>query len=160
VRAETVESDSLSAANPRDYRWGTLLGWTMVLVGALLAVILVVIEMGDRPTVRGVWVIEAMIEPALLILTGILVTGRAKLGLWLKYLLTADFVYSLILQFVRALRTKGLDDIYRVLFDACVRSIWLCIVAYLYSRREMFTGFWGSIETDKIQSVDARNHAL
>jgi hypothetical protein len=24
----------------------------------------------------------------------------------------------------------------------------------------MFTGFWGSIETDKIQSVDARNHAL
>jgi hypothetical protein len=160
VRAETVESDSLSAANPRDYRWGTLLGWTMVVVGALLAVVLVVIEMSDRPTVRWVWVIEAMIEPALLILTGILVIGRAKLGLWLMYLLTADFVYSLILQFVHALRTKGFDDIYRALFDACVLSIWLCIVAYLYSRREMFTGFWGSIETDKIQSVDARNHAL
>jgi hypothetical protein len=160
VRAETVESDSLSAANPRDYRWGTLLGWTMVVVGALLAVVLVVIEMSDRPTVRWVWVIEAMIEPALLILTGILVIGRAKLGLWLMYLLTADFVYSLILQFVHAPRTKGFDDIYRALFDACVLSIWLCIVAYLYSRREMFTGFWGSIETDKIQSVDARNHAL
>ena len=160
MRAETVESDSLSAANPRDYRWGTLLGWTMVVVGALLAVVLVVIEMSDRPTVRWVWVIEAMIEPALLILTGILVIGRAKLGLWLMYLLTADFVYSLILQFVHALRTKGFDDIYRALFDACVLSIWLCIVAYLYSRREMFTGFWGSIETDKIQSVDARNHAL
>jgi hypothetical protein len=160
VRAETVESDSLSAANPRDYRWGTLLGWTMVVVGALLAVVLVVIEMSDRPTVRWVWVIEAMIEPALLILTGILVIGRAKLGLWLMYLLTADFAYSLILQFVHAPRTKGFDDIYRALFDACVLSIWLCIVAYLYSRREMFTGFWGSIETDKIQSVDARNHAL
>jgi hypothetical protein len=102
----------------------------MVLVGALLAVIFVVIEMSDRPTVRGVWVIEAMIEPALLILTGILVTGRAKLGLWLKYLLTADFVYSLILQFVRALRTEGLDDIYRVLFDACVgyASLLTCTV--------------------------------
>jgi hypothetical protein len=132
----------------------------MVVVGALLAVVLVVIEMSDRPTVRWVWVIEAMIEPALLILTGILVIGSAKLGLWLMYLLTADFVYSLILQFVHALRTKGFDDIYRALFDACVLSIWLCIVAYLYSRREMFTGFWGSIETDKIQSVDARNHAL
>jgi len=159
VRAETVESDSLSAANPRDYRWGTLLGWTMVLVGALLAVIFVVIEMGDRPTVRGVWVIEAMIEPALLILTGILVIGRAKLGLWLIYLITAGFVYSLIVKFVHALRTREFDDIYSALFDACVLGVWFCIAAYFYNRREMFTGFWVSLEANTNQSVDARHHA-
>lgn len=154
------ESHSLSPTNPRDNRWGPLLGRMMVVVGALFAVIFIVVVMTDASSIRWVWVIEATIEPALLILTGILVIARAKLGLWLMYLLTADFVYSLILKFLHALRTKGFDDIYIALFDACVLSIWLCIVAYLYSRRDMFTGFWGSIETDKIQSVDARNHAL
>jgi hypothetical protein len=159
VRADTVESDSLSAANPRDYRWGTLLGWMMVVVGALLAVILFVIEMSDRPNVRWVWVIEAMIEPALLILTGILVIGRAKLGLWLIYLLAAGFMYSLIVKFAYALKTRGFDDIYSALFDACVLGVWFCIAAYFYSRRGMFRSFWGSLEANTNQSVDARNHA-
>jgi energy-converting hydrogenase Eha subunit A len=159
VRTDTVESDSLSAANPRDYRRGKLLGWMMVVVGALFALILIVTEMSDGSSIRWVWVIEAMIEPALLILTGILVIGRAKLGLWLIYLITAGFVYSLIVKFVHALRTREFDDIYSALFDACVLGVWFCIAAYFYNRREMFTGFWVSLEGNTNQSVDARHHA-
>jgi hypothetical protein len=131
----------------------------MVVVGALFALILIVIEMSNASNIRWVWVTEAMIGPALLILTGVLVIGRAKLGLWLMYLLTADFVYSLIVRCVHALRTRGFDDIYRALFDACVLGVWLCIAAYFYNRRGMFTGFWGSLEANTNQSVDERNHA-
>jgi hypothetical protein len=147
------------ATEPQDYRHGNLLGSLMVVVGALFALILIVIEMSDASNIRGFWVTEAMIGPALLILTGVLVIGRAKLGLWLMYLQTADFVYSLIVQCVHALRTRGFDDIYRALSDACVLGVWLCIAAYFYNRRGMFTGFWGNLKGNTNQSVDARNPA-
>jgi hypothetical protein len=147
------------AREPQDYRHGNLLGSLMVMVGALFALILIVIEMSDTSKIRWVWVTEAMIGPALLILTGVLLIGRAKLGLWLMYLLTADLLYSLILKFVHAVSTRRFDDIYGALFDACVLGVWSCIVAYFCNRREMLTGFWGSLERNTNQSVDARNHA-
>ncbi|MGB7752323.1 MAG: hypothetical protein WCF88_12305 [Candidatus Acidiferrales bacterium] len=154
-----AESNSLSPTDPRDYRWGKLLGWLMVVVGALFALMLIVTEMSDASSVRWVWVIEAMIGPALLILTGVLVARRAKLGLWLMYLLSAGFVYSLVLQFVHAFRTRGFNDIYSALFEACVLGVWLSIAAYFHTRRGMFTGVWASFETSNTQSVGARNRA-
>jgi hypothetical protein len=159
VRAGTVDSDSLSTTDPQDDRWGRLFLWMMVVVGALFALILIVTEMSNDSSIRWVWVAEAMIRPALLTLTGLLVIGRAKLGLWLMYLLTAGFGSSLILQFVHVLRTRGFDDIYRALFDACVLSVWSCIAAYFYSRRGMFTDFWGRFGANTNPSVDTRNHA-
>lgn len=157
MRAHSVESDSLSPTDPRDYRLGNLLGAMMVMVGALVAVILVVVAISSAPTTPWVWTIEAMIMPALLALTGLLIIGRAKLALWLMYVLTADFAYSLIREFVRALGTRKSDDIYRALLDACVLSVWCCIATYFYNRRRIFTGFWGSLEANKTHSVDARN---
>ena len=159
MSVRSIEPDTLSPADPRDYRRGNLLGSLMAVVGALFALILIAVEITGASSIRWVWVIEAMIVPALLIFTGLLVIGRAKLALWLMYVLTAEFVYSLIREFVHALRTRQSDDIYRVLFDACVLSVWLCIAAYFYNRRRMFTGFWGSLEASKNQSVDARNPA-
>jgi hypothetical protein len=131
----------------------------MVVVGALMASVLIVVAIGDAPTLHWILALKMMAIPALLILTGLLVIGRAKLALWLMYLLTADFVYSLIREAVHALRTKRFDDINSGLFDACVLCVWLCIAAYFHNRRRMFTGIWGSLETDKTQSVDARSHA-
>jgi Ca2+/Na+ antiporter len=159
VSVRTVESDSLSPIDPRDYRRGNLLGSMMVLFGALLALMLIVTAIGNPPGLHWISVLKMTVIPAVLILIGLLVIGRAKLALWLMYLLTAEFVYSLIREFVHALRTRRSDDIYSALFDACVLSVWLCIAAYFYNRRAMFTGFWGSLETDETQSVDARNHA-
>jgi hypothetical protein len=131
----------------------------MVLVGALLALMLIVTAIRNAPGMNWILVLKMTVIPAVLILTGLLVIGRAKLALWLMYLLTADFVYSLIREFVHALRTRRSDDIYSVLFDICVLCVWLCIAAYFYNRRAMFTGFWGSLETHNTQSVDARNPA-
>jgi hypothetical protein len=147
------------ATDPRDYRRGKLLGTMMVVIGTLLAATLIVLALSGPPRIPWVWTIEAMIIPALLILTGLLVIGRAKFALWLMYLLTADFVYSLIREFAHALTTRKSDDIYNAMFDACVLSVWLCIAAYFYNRREMFTCFWGSLEANTNQSVDARNSA-
>jgi uncharacterized integral membrane protein len=157
VSAGTVESASLSPTDPRDYRRENLLGSMMVVVGALFAVVLIVVAIGNASSIRWTWVIEAMIVPAMLVLTGLLVIGRAKLALWLMYVLTADFVYSLIREFVHALKTRHFDDIYSVLFDTCVLSVWLCIATYFYNRREMFTGFWGSLEAGKNQRAHGRS---
>jgi len=147
------------ATDSRDYRRGKLLGAMMVVIGTLLAAALIVIALSGPPRIAWVWTIEAMVVPALLVLTGLLVIGRAKLALWLMYLLTADFVYSFIREFVRALTSRKSDDIYSAMFDACVLSLWLCIAAYFYNRREMFTGFWASLKANTNQSVDAQNHA-
>src|SRR5579863_10405310 len=93
VRAHGVESESPSATDSRDYRRGRLLGAMMVEIGTLLAAALIVIALSGPPGIPWVWTIEAMVVPALLLLTGLLVIGRAKLALWLMFLLTADFVY-------------------------------------------------------------------
>src|SRR5271156_1883030 len=113
----------------------------------------IVIAIRNAPELNWISMLEMTAVPAVLIFTGLLAIGRAKLALWLMYLLTANFVYSLIREFVRALRTRRRDDIYSVLFDACVLCVWFCIAAYFYNRRAMFTGFWGSLEADKNQSV-------
>jgi hypothetical protein len=157
VSVHIVESESLLPTDPRDYRWGKLLGSTMVVVGAVFVFVLVVVTMGSVPRASWVSAFGAMIVPALLILTGLLVLGRAKLGLWLMYLLTADFVVSFARQVVHAFRTNSRDDIYDVFLGTILLSFWMCFVRYLHNRRRMFTGIWRSPEANKNHSVAARN---
>jgi hypothetical protein len=110
----------------------------MVLIGALLALMLIVTAIGNAAGLNWISVLKMTVVPAVLVFTGLLVIGRAKLALWLIYLLTADFVYALIQEFVHALSTRRLDDIYSVLFDACILCVWLCIAAYFYNRRDVY----------------------
>ena len=159
MNRQTVEPHSLSPTDPRDYRRGNLLGSMRVVVAALFALILIVGAVGDAPATNWISLLKMIAFPALLILTGLLVIARAKLALWLGYLLTAAFVYSFIRESVHAVRTRRSDDIYNVLFDACVLPVWLCMAAYFYDRCRMFAGFWGCLEGNIHQGVDARNHA-
>jgi hypothetical protein len=152
VNAGSVDSESLSPTDPRDYRRGNLLGSMMVVVGTLLAVVFIVVAISNARSMHWVSAIEAMILPVLLILTGLLVIGRAKLALWLMYLLNADFVYSLMREVVHALNARRPDDIYSMLLDACVLSVWLCIAAYFYNRRGRFTGIWAASKRIKIRA--------
>ena len=138
MRVEAVESESSSPTDPRDYGRGTLLGSMMVLIGALLALMLIVTAIGNAAGLNWISVLKMTVVPAVLVFAGLLVIGRAKLALWLIYLLTADFVYALIQEFVHALSTRRLDDIYSVLFDACILCVWLRIAAHFYNRRDVY----------------------
>ena len=62
-------AERVMATDPRDYRRGKLLGTMMVVIGTLLAATLIVLALSGPPRIPWVWTIEAMIIPALLILT-------------------------------------------------------------------------------------------
>ena len=94
----------------------------------------------------------AVAFPTFFILIGLLVIGRAKLALWLMYLLAAGLVYSFSSQIVPAFLTRRSEDIYSVFFDVIWLVFWLSFVMYFHNRRRMFTGFWGSLGTNTSQN--------
>jgi hypothetical protein len=139
--------DLPSSTDIRDYRRGTLLGSLIVLVGMLFGLVVLFGLIGHNPGMHLSSILLAMALPTSFVLIGLLIIGRAKLALWLMYLLAAALVYSFSSQFVHAFQTRRSDDIYSVFFDVIWVGFWLSIVMYFHNRRRTFTGFWGSLGT-------------
>ncbi len=148
MNIQTIESPPLSPTDPKDYRRGTLLGSVIALVGMLFGLVAIFAIASRIPNIRVGSILAIMIIPASFVLIGLLVIGRAKLALWLMYLLAADLVYSFSLQVVHALKTGRRDDVYGAMLDLVCVGFWLCIVMYFHNRRRMFTGIWGSLGTN------------
>lgn len=145
MNASLNARDLPSSTDLRDYRRGTLLGSIIVLTGILFGVVSIFVLTSSGSKLGMVPIFFAITVPSSFVLTGLLIIGRAKLALWLMYLLAADFVYSFLLRVAHALKTKGRDDVYGALLDLIWVGFWLSIVMYFHHRRKMFTGFWGSL---------------
>ena len=144
--------DLPSSTDIRDYRRGTLLGSLVVLVGMFFGLVVLFGLISHSPGMRLSSMLLAVAFPTFFILIGLLVICRAKLALWLMYLLAAGLVYSFSSQIVPAFLTRRSEDIYSVFFDVIWLVFWLSIVMYFHNRRRMFTGFWGSLGTNTSQN--------
>jgi Ca2+/Na+ antiporter len=145
MNIQTIESSPLSPTDPKDYRRGTLFGSVIAVIGmffGLVALFGIIIHGREMHLVP---ILVAIASPASCVLIGLLIIGRAKLALWLMYLLAADLVYSFLLQVAHALKTRRRDDLYGTLFDLVWVGLWLSIVMYFHNRRRMFIGLWGSL---------------
>ena len=140
--------DLPSSTDVRDYRRGTLLGSLIVLVGMLFGLVVLFGLISHNPGMHLSSILLAMALPTSFVLIGLLIIGRAKLALWLMYLLAAGLLYSFLSQIVHAFQTRRSNDIYAVFFDVIWVGFWLSIVMYFRNRRRMFTGFWGSLGTN------------
>ena len=140
--------DLPSSTDIRDYRRGTLLGSLIVLIGMFFGLVVLFGLISHGPGMHLSSILLAMAFPIFFILIGLLIIGRAKLALWLMYLLAAGLLYSFSSQIVRAFQTRRSDDIYSVFFDVIWVGFWLSIAMYFHNRRRMFTGFWGSLGTN------------
>jgi Ca2+/Na+ antiporter len=147
VNASHNAQDLPPSTDVRDYRRGTLLGSLIVLVGMLFGLVVLFGLISHGSGIRLPSVLLAMAFPIFFVFIGLLIIGRAKLALWLSYLLAAGLLYSFSSQIVHVFQTRRSDDIYSVLFDFIWVGFWLSIVMYFHNRRRMFTGFWGSLGT-------------
>jgi hypothetical protein len=136
--------DLLESKAAREHQTVTRFGWAIVGVGIVFGIVTIFALTSYGPKLHGGYFILAMTVPALFILIGLLIMGRAKLALWLMYLLAADLIYTFSLQLVHALKTRRPDDVYGTLLDLIWVGLWLSIVMHFHNRRQMFRGFWGT----------------
>ena len=144
-----VQPGSLSPTDPRDYRLGVLFGSLMVLLGILFGVFLIIAFVGapfTRPNIIAVVLALAWITT--LVVTGLLLIGKGRAGLWIMYFWSAIFVYSFCTKFLHLFFSRGRDDVYGVLLDAALLTAWISIAAYFHNRRKQFTGWWGSDDSN------------
>jgi hypothetical protein len=127
-----------------EYRRDTLFGWAIVALGIVFGAVTILALMSYGPKTHGGYLLLAMTIPTLFILMGLLIISRAKLTLWLMYLLAADLLCTFSLQVAHALKTRRSDDVYGTLLDLMWVGLWMSIVMHFHNRRQIFTSFWGS----------------
>ena len=127
-----------------EYRRDTRFGWAIAGLGIVFGVVTILALMSYGPKTHGGYFLLAMTVPTLFILIGLLIISRAKLALWLMYLLAADLLYTFSLQVAHALRTRRSNDVYGTLLDLIWVGLWMSVVMHFHNRRQMFTRFWGS----------------
>jgi hypothetical protein len=141
------ESEQIGVTDPRDYRRGTLFGSILVLVGALMGTLLLVSSLEpyhERVRVAVLSLISGLAFSGMLILTGLLLVGKGKLGLWVMYFLSALFIYSFCAGTVRGVVSHTRDDVYGIMMGGILLFFWLSLAGYFHNRRKLFTGWWGS----------------
>jgi hypothetical protein len=147
VRAVEFENERVGETDPRDYRRGKLFGSIPVVAGALLGIVLVVLTLEDlqeRNPFDVVLLIFMFVLSGILILSGQLLIGRGKLGLWGMYLLSVLFIYSFCVGTVSRLVSHTPNDVYRTMMGGIILSLWLLLAGYFHNRRKLFTDWWGS----------------
>ena len=127
-----------------EYRRDTRFGWAIVALGIVFGVVTILALTGYGPKTRDGYFLLAITVPTLFILIGVLIISRAKLALWLMYLLAADLLYTFSLRLAHALKTRRTDDVYGTLLDLMWVGLWMSIVIHFHNRRQMFARFWGS----------------
>jgi hypothetical protein len=151
VRVSEIENEPLAVTDPRDYRRGVLFGSVLVVIGALIGVLRLISDLGillDRGPSVGASILLGLVFPGTLIVAGLLLVGKGKLGLWLMYccsaLLAYEFGAGVWHDLVSNRRDSVAGIISGVLFWAILLTIWFSIAGYFHNRRKQFTGWWGS----------------
>jgi hypothetical protein len=146
MRVSEIENEPFAVTDPRDYRRGVLFGSVLVVTGALIGVLSLISNLGillDRGPNVGASILLGLVFPGILIVTGLLLVGKGKLGLWLMYCCSALLVYEFGAG-VWHRRDSMAGIISGTSFWVVLLVIWFSIVGYFHNRRKQFTGWWGS----------------
>jgi Ca2+/Na+ antiporter len=147
VRVTGIENAPNGVTDPRDYRRGMLFGSILVVVGVLMGILSLVLSLQpyhERGRVAVLSLISGLVFSGMLILTGLLLVGKGRLGLWVMYFLSALFIYSFCAGTVRGVASHTADDVYGIIMGGILLFFWLSLAGYFHNRRKLFTGWWGS----------------
>jgi hypothetical protein len=151
VRATEFEAEPLGVTNPRDYRRGILFGSVLVVIGALIGVFWLLSDfefISSQGPIVGMSFILGLAFPGLLIVTGLLLVNKGKLGLWMLYLCSAFLVFGFGVGVLHDVVSKKQDSvagiIAGILLWGILFTMWFSIVGYFHNRRKQFTGLWSS----------------
>lgn len=144
-----VEGEPLSVSDPRDYRRGMLLGFVLVLIGFVSAILFAILVAEELIISRPGWSTIVLALGGTLWVgaiggAGFLVMHKGKLGLRIIYSLSALFVYFFCRSTVHLLFMRTRDDVYQAIWSGLWLMAWLSFAAYFHTRRSQFTHWWDS----------------
>jgi hypothetical protein len=145
VNPHLIDAQS-SPANT--YARGTLFASMLAIVGILLALISVTLAIFDRAPKE----LSLLVPAGLILLVGLTLLGKGKLGLWLMYLWLASDVWGFALTVRSALVSRTSNAVYEMEFDAIWLAIWLGIVVYFHHQRKEFKTWLGEFKHTDLPS--------
>jgi hypothetical protein len=130
------------SSRPDNYAGGARLAWLLVSVGILLALVAVALAIFDRAPKE----ISLIISAGLILLVGLTLLGKGKLGLWLMYLWLAWDLWSFAFVVREALASRTRNAVYAMELEAIWLAIWIGVVAYFHHRRKEFKTWLGEFK--------------
>jgi hypothetical protein len=132
-----------SANDAQAYKFGRVCGWVIFAVGSTIffAGIAYAVKTGVGSELATFF--AAMAVPGaglILLLTGLGLVRRHRVGLWLLYIVTAVWLYGFCSTTTHRLISGTRDDIYGIIWAAIWMIAWLYVAGYFYRRRHQFAG--------------------
>jgi hypothetical protein len=141
-----IDADSEQANN---YARGILLASLMAIVGIFLVVAAVGMAVfGQEPKA-----LSLLIPAGLIVLVGLTLLGKGKLGLWIMYLWLAQETWSFVFAVGHAFASRSRDAVYTMVLGAIWLAFWACIVAYFHHRRKEFKTWLGEFKNTNSSST-------
>jgi hypothetical protein len=136
-----------SPTDPSDFKWGTIIGWALAVLGGIAGVLGVIFTLQIPWAVqrdRLLMIVAIVTLTGLIAGSGILLIRKAKLGLWGLYVLSAWFAIDTLYHLARGLVAEIGGGRQSAFLDMAFFLVWLAIVQYFHNRRRLFTRLWGS----------------
>ena len=136
------------SSRPDNYAGGARLAWLLVSVGILLALAAVALAIFDRAPKE----LSLLIPAGLILLVGLTLLGKGKLGLWLMYLWLAWDLWSFAIVVRDAFASRTRNSVYAMELDAIWLAVWMSVVAYFHHRRKEFKTWLGEFKHSHLSS--------
>ena len=133
------------SSQPNNYGRGLLLASMMAIVGILLIFVSFVLAI----VYRDPEALTILVPAALILLTGLSLLGKGKLGLWIMYLWLAQGTGSFVWAVGHAFASRSRDAVYMMILGTIWLAFWATIVEYFHNRRGEFKTWLGEFKRTK-----------